>query len=156
MSERWPAPTLEMRAPARLDIISCSASGITLSNVPMSDEDEIVFQAGCPEGELGGARGPLSSGEDGCFLWPDAVGEALAETRVGRVRFPAEVQIHSSVVRHGIEGTLVDAGAPLCYETAGSFAFVGHETVDVDKCLDVGVAPGGVRDKKPGSSTLLV
>ncbi len=50
MGVRWPALTLEMRAPARLDISSCSARGITLSNVPMSDQDGIVFHAGGPEG----------------------------------------------------------------------------------------------------------
>ena len=52
MSDRWPALTLVMRAPARLDISSCSASGITLSCVPMSDQDGIDFHAGGPEGSV--------------------------------------------------------------------------------------------------------
>jgi hypothetical protein len=50
MGVRWPALTLVMRAPARLDISSSNAGGITLSNVPMRDHDGIVFQAGVPEG----------------------------------------------------------------------------------------------------------
>src|SRR5919106_5078361 len=50
MGVRWPALTLVMRAPARPDISSCSANGITLSSVPMSDHDGIVFHAGGPEG----------------------------------------------------------------------------------------------------------
>ena len=50
MGDRWPALTLVLCAPAWSDISSCSASGITRSNVPMSDQDGIVFHATGPEG----------------------------------------------------------------------------------------------------------
>src|SRR5262249_38899185 len=50
MSDRWPALTLVMCAAARLDISSCSASGIPWSCVPISDHDGIVFHAGGPDG----------------------------------------------------------------------------------------------------------
>src|SRR5262249_61078620 len=52
ISDRWPALTLVMCAPARLDISSCSASGITRSCVPMSDHEGIVFHAGGPDGSV--------------------------------------------------------------------------------------------------------
>src|SRR5262249_58343259 len=50
ISDRCPALTVEMWAPARCDIVSCSAGGMTLSSVPISDQDGIVCQAGWPEG----------------------------------------------------------------------------------------------------------
>src|SRR5262249_59415334 len=50
ISDRCPALTVEMWAPARCDIVSCSAGGMTLSWVPISDQDGIVCQAGGPEG----------------------------------------------------------------------------------------------------------
>src|SRR5262249_42564901 len=52
MSDRWPALSLVMCAPARLDISSCSAGGITRSCVPMSDHEGIVFHAGGPDGSV--------------------------------------------------------------------------------------------------------
>jgi hypothetical protein len=52
MSDRWPVLTLVMCAPARLDISSCRARGITWSNVPISDQEGIVFHAGGPEGSV--------------------------------------------------------------------------------------------------------
>ena len=72
MGVRWPALTLEMRAPARLDISSCSARGITLSNVPMSDQDGIVFHAGGPEGSVNcaGAAGRCTAARTRAFLRP--------------------------------------------------------------------------------------
>jgi hypothetical protein len=84
---------MEMRAPARLDISSCSASGITWSNVPMSDQDRDRLPRRRPGGlvELGGGRGSLDGGKDGGVLRPDPVGKTLGEARIGRVRLPAKV-----------------------------------------------------------------
>jgi hypothetical protein len=46
MGVRWPPLTRGTRAPARLANDSCKATGITWSNVPMSDHDGIVIHAG--------------------------------------------------------------------------------------------------------------
>jgi hypothetical protein len=48
--ERCPALTVEICAPALLDMACCWAGGITWSAVPMSDQDGIVFHASGPEG----------------------------------------------------------------------------------------------------------
>jgi transposase len=49
-SDRWPAVTVDICAPARLDIFSCNAGGMTLSSVPINDHAGIVRQAGEPDG----------------------------------------------------------------------------------------------------------
>src|SRR5262249_53097932 len=50
ISDRCPALTVEMGAPARWDTVSCRAGGRGVVWVRISDEDGIVCQAGGPEG----------------------------------------------------------------------------------------------------------
>src|SRR5229473_1600193 len=50
ISDRCEAFTLVMCAPARWAMNSCSAGGMTWSAVPITSQDEIVCQAGTPEG----------------------------------------------------------------------------------------------------------
>src|SRR5258707_5405830 len=47
---RWPALTSVMRAPARWAMDCSKAGGMTLSAVPMTAHDGMVFQAGVPDG----------------------------------------------------------------------------------------------------------
>src|SRR6266436_8771004 len=48
--DRWPALTSVMRAPARWAMDCSKAGGMTLSAVPITAHDGMVFQAGVPEG----------------------------------------------------------------------------------------------------------
>src|SRR5258707_15598070 len=48
--DRWPALTSVMRAPARWAMDCSKAGGMTLSAVPMTAHDGMVFQAGVPDG----------------------------------------------------------------------------------------------------------
>jgi hypothetical protein len=48
--DRWPALTLVMRALARWAMDCSKAGGMTLSAVPITAHDGMVFQAGIPEG----------------------------------------------------------------------------------------------------------
>src|SRR5262249_60779225 len=85
ISDRCPALTVEMWAPARCDIVSCSAGGMTLSWVPISDQDGIVCQAGGPEGSKSWLRaaGRWGGGGRGRGWGVAPVGEAGGEARVG-------------------------------------------------------------------------
>src|SRR5260221_12316177 len=47
---RWRALTSVMRAPARCAMDCSKAGGMTLSAVPMTAHDGMVFQAGVPDG----------------------------------------------------------------------------------------------------------
>src|SRR6266436_8746725 len=47
---RWPALTSVMRAPARWAMDCSKAGGMTLSAVPITAQDGMVFQAGVPDG----------------------------------------------------------------------------------------------------------
>ena len=48
-SERCPALTVEISAPAWVDIACCCAGGMTLSAVPISDHEGIASHAGGPD-----------------------------------------------------------------------------------------------------------
>src|SRR5260221_11685461 len=48
--DRWPALTSVMRAPARWAMDCSKAGGMTLSAVPMTAHDGVVFQAGVADG----------------------------------------------------------------------------------------------------------
>src|SRR5258708_37588452 len=48
--DRWPALTSVMWAPARWAMDCSKAGGMTLSAVPMTAQDGMVFQAGVPDG----------------------------------------------------------------------------------------------------------
>src|SRR5260221_13212540 len=64
--DRWPALTSVMRAPARWAMDCSKAGGMTLSAVPMTAHDGMVFQAGVPDGSPGvlAASGRWGAGMD--------------------------------------------------------------------------------------------
>src|SRR5216684_220718 len=73
--DRWPALTLVMWALARLAMDSSNAGGMTLSAVPITAQDGMVFQAGVPEGIFIGCSLP------GDGVSPDS-GRRFDETQI--------------------------------------------------------------------------
>jgi hypothetical protein len=151
--DRWPALTSVMWAPARWAMDCSKAGGMTLSAVPITAHDGMVFQAGVPEGSPSvlAASGRWVAAMIAAWRGGQAAGEAAGDQ--GRLDVGVDVAGRAAGVGHEVEhvgGVAAQArSGHRAEEPAEGLALVGDERVHEHQGLDLWVADGGVGDDRP-------